>query len=144
MAIDAENVAVILAALRYWQADLAADVQRASRSEINDIATNCGEYDLPDPNYIDTLCESLNLGDFDALPKCTLAIVCDGGLVQSICSDQPELFADVKIITIDYDHGGEPSHLVPQSDGTKERALVSEPQSVDKAEIELSKIEVVI
>lgn len=58
-----QDVHTILAALRFMQANLDLIPE-----EIRDIATNGGEFPLPDAGKLDALCESINL-DF------TLALV---------------------------------------------------------------------
>lgn len=45
------------------------------------------------------------------MQKSRLIIVLEGGMVQSVVSDQPENFGDVEIMTLDYDTDG-------ASDGT--------------------------
>lgn len=54
-------------------------------------------------------------------PTPYLGIVLQGGIVQAIVSDQPELMADWKVMVIDYDTESTPDEdlvKVPQSDGS--------------------------
>jgi len=54
-------------------------------------------------------------------PNPYLGIVLQGGIVQAIVSDQPELMADWKVMVIDYDTESTPNEdlvKVPQSDGS--------------------------
>ena len=77
-----------------------------------------------------------------ANPAPILAVVLEGGVVQCITSDQPEAFAGVKVLTIDYDtEGGDNDRLslVRQSDGEEVEAFVNE-EFVTKAEIDLENI----
>lgn len=58
-------------------------------------------------------------------PVPTVAVVMEGGLVQSIVSDSPEKLPPMKMIIIDYD-----------TDGANEEDLVSVPQGKDRKETE--------
>ena len=58
-------------------------------------------------------------------PTPYLGIVLQGGIVQAIVSDQPELMADWKVMVIDYDAESTPNEdlvKVPQSDGSVSKA----------------------
>jgi hypothetical protein len=60
-------------------------------------------------------------------PAPYLGIVLQGGIVQAIISDQPELMADWKVMVIDYDTESTPDEdlvSVPQSDGSDSKAWV--------------------
>ncbi len=51
------------------------------------------------------------------LPKATLVITMDGGVIQAISSPTPDVFENITIMTVDYDtDGGDPQDvsLVPQ------------------------------
>jgi hypothetical protein len=59
------------------------------------------------------------------LPAPYLGIILQGGIVQAIVSDQPELMADWKVMVIDYDTESTPDEdlvNVPQSDGSDSKA----------------------
>lgn len=62
-----------------------------------------------------------------------LAIIIEGGMVSDIVSNRPEFFADVDVLTIDYDGDG---MAVRQRDGTFSQAEVSD-CPVDRAAIDL-------
>lgn len=75
-------------------------------------------------------------------PQPTLAIVCEGGLVQDIVSDQPGRFLGIKVMVIDYDvEGADLDRLsaVSQHDGTDADAYVTK-WEVSRAEIGLDAI----
>jgi hypothetical protein len=55
--IDERELATILAALRFWQA------QDAPPARQYDIATDCGEIDPLTVGEIDALCERINCGE---------------------------------------------------------------------------------
>ena len=58
-------------------------------------------------------------------PAPCLGIVLQGGIVQAIVSDQPELMTDWKVMVIDYDTESTPDEdlvSVPQSDGRDSKA----------------------
>ena len=58
-------------------------------------------------------------------PAPYLGIVLQGGIVQAIVSDQPELMTDWKVMVIDYDTESTPEEdliSVPQSDGSDSKA----------------------
>jgi hypothetical protein len=58
-------------------------------------------------------------------PAPYLGIVLQGGIIQSIVSDQPEVMADWKVMVIDYDTESTPDEdlvSVPQSDGSESKA----------------------
>lgn len=58
-------------------------------------------------------------------PAPYLGIILQGGIVQAIVSDQPELMADWKVMVIDYDTESTPDEdlvNVPQSDGSDSKA----------------------
>lgn len=85
------------------------------------------------------------LDAFEAIldaPKPTIAIVLDGGLVQSVVSDRPEHFGGVTIKVIDYDTDGanwNDLHAVPQEDGTLEAAYVHD-EEVGRVAIDIAGI----
>lgn len=75
----------------------------------------------------------------------TIAIVMEGGVIQSVVSDNPSLVpANIIIKVIDYDVEGRDSrlHVVPQDDGTLAEALVYE-VAIEQTGISLDGIELV-
>lgn len=81
-----------------------------------------------------------------ALPTPILAIVIEGGCISDIVSNRPELFANVDVLTIDYDvEGIEEDRLIAilqPSGGAEfpsEDAFVRD-QSVDRAKIDLAAV----
>jgi len=69
-----------------------------------------------------------------------LAVVIEGGLVQSVVTDQPDAAPSVAVVDYDTD-GFEPEELryITQSDGTKSTALVAE-HYVEAASIDLDDV----
>jgi hypothetical protein len=51
-----------------------------------------------------------------------IVVVLEGGVVQAVVSDSPEL--DCEVVTVDYDEDEDANALVRQPDGGLERALV--------------------
>ena len=57
LSITSRELATILAALRYWQAN---DLSAATEAPEHDVASNSGEFEPLGNDEIDTLCEQLN------------------------------------------------------------------------------------
>jgi hypothetical protein len=57
LSISSRELATILAALRYWQAN---DRNAATKAPEHDIASNSGEFEPLGNDEIDALCEQLN------------------------------------------------------------------------------------
>lgn len=134
--IDSQDSATILAALRFYQERGMGDP--ANRSDaINDIATNGGEVISLDAEGIDDLCERLNTAE-----RPMLAIVVEGGIIQSLVSNVPEAYSGHKLLVIDYDDEGTPEEEltdVPQADGSMADAICHM-EEVDKAAIDLGAV----
>ncbi len=82
--------------------------------------------------------------DMELLPasRIRLAVVLEGGMVSSICSDHPELLNQIYVITIDYDTDGADEDeitLVPQGGIRSEPAIVSR-GTIDPTEIKLDEL----
>jgi hypothetical protein len=121
------ELATVLAALRYWK--LATEIasrphwQRewvASGGAEMDIATDGGTLTPLDVDAIDSLCERINA---DSTPR--IAVVMEGGTVQSIVTDTPGLIG-TRIMVIDYDTdqaSDDETIQVPQENGGLSRAM---------------------
>ena len=74
-------------------------------------------------------------------PLPILAVVIEGGLVQTICSDQPEKFAGIDVVVIDYDtDGSDDLTPVPQGNGTDPVDACVSLWHTEKAGIELQEV----
>lgn len=72
-----------------------------------------------------------------------IAVILEGGLVQSVVTDRPNLLPpDLEVLVIDYDtDGADPDDLshVPQSDGSLSAAIIHHP-TLERATIALDAI----
>lgn len=134
--IDSQDSATILAALRFYQERGMGDP--ANRSDmIHEIATNGGAVISLNAEGIDDLCERLNTAETPVL-----AIVMEGGLIQSLVSNVPEAYSGHKLLVIDYDDEGTPDEdltHIPQQDGSTADAICHM-EDVDKATIDLAAV----
>lgn len=130
-AFTPRELATVLAALRYWQRE-----GWRSEGHEHDIAT-CGDTLAPlNEGEIDAMCERLNMAS--QFPR--LAIIVEGGVVQDIVCDRPEMVAACYVIDYDTDDG-DAEHLtgVPQQDASDAPAYISDhgqpsPMHADYAE----------
>lgn len=94
---DAESLATILAALRYWQENGQCDASNRS-NDIHDIATDNDDLTSLTEESVDELCDALNcdevLDRLNAVPT-RVIVECSGGLVRSIHSNDPTLSVDI-------------------------------------------------
>lgn len=93
-------------------------------------------------NALSDFCKSAREGLDKPAP--VLAVVLDGGIVQSVCTDQPGYFAGVRTVVVDYDvdqpdEEDERLGVVPQEDGSLADAYMQEIE-IGKAEIELPEV----
>jgi hypothetical protein len=98
---------------------------REALADLLEWASRTGGWDAPAWDRAKSVMRRVRLAE-DA-PKPKLAIVLEGGLVQCVVSDQPEMFAGLEVLTIDYDTDGaddDEISTVPQADGTEEEAIV--------------------
>ncbi len=131
------ETATILAALRYWQRHQARACREAQTPLYeDDIATEGGTLEPLDESEIDDLCERINTDG----PPPILAVIIEGGMVQSIVCNRPQALGDLAVLTIDYDvDGAADGELtpVPQRSGNSTPARCYE-ESVDLAKINLA------
>jgi hypothetical protein len=98
---------------------------REALADLLEWASHTGGWDAPCWDRAKSVMRRVRQAE-DA-PKPKLAIVLDGGLVQCVVSDRPEMFAGLEVLTIDYDtDGADDDELssVPQAGGTDEEAVV--------------------
>ena len=91
---------------------------------------------------VDAALASMPAAEKTPAKRPTLAVVLEGGLVQSIVSDQPDNMPIGEVMVIDYDtEGAEDERIfcVPHGDGTSVDAVVHT-LSVGQAEIDLTGI----
>lgn len=98
----------------------------AAKAALDYLADDCEAQWSPEQrNVVEALREAIKTKE---PPLGPLAIACDGGLVQSVVSDDPRLIGNISILVIDYDtDGAETVYFVPQVD-KQIPTLVSEAQ----------------
>jgi hypothetical protein len=104
------------------------------------------DWDELDLAYQAALQAAMNNEDpprFKTNKRCSrLAVVLEGGIVQSVIADWPEAAPEVAVIDYDYDDEGQDSEdlcLITQSDGSQSKAFVIEP-CVERARIDLNEV----
>lgn len=117
-----------------WKAERQSQAEAAADVAYNEVMAD------PDATEADM---QRALAEEEAQPKPKLAIILEGGLVQCVISDRPELFAGFDVCVIDYDSEGaddDEIFLVRQGDGSREEACVGH-HEVTLAGIDLHDIE---
>lgn len=107
MKLDNQELATVLAALRYYQAQGMGEPENRSDA-IHDLATNGGEVTSLDDTGIDSLCERLNFADDSEVPttpeieKPTVFVMVEGGCVTGVYA--PPGGEDPAYQVIDFDN----------------------------------------
>lgn len=97
-------------------------------------------------SYVENTIKNLGVDGVppDGTSPPTLAIVIDGGIVQTVVTDHPELFSDVRCVIVDYDvDAADPLDdsigVVVQQDGTLSDAYIQETM-IDRSGIDLKEV----
>lgn len=114
MRLTAEELATVLAALRYWQNDMD---DPSIGGDLYDVATNGGEFEHLSADEVDALCERLNAGD----DQVRVLVAAEGGVVTAVLADRPGVM--VQVVDYDTDDADEAMLFsIPQDDGTHAQA----------------------
>lgn len=124
--LDARELGTVLAALRYWQRTVVPELSPEYRGTWGELDA-APEIEIADDDEqspltadeIDALCERLNCGG-DPEPL-RLAVIVEGGIVQSLLLDDMSRARELDVVVIDHDtEGADESDLieVPMLDGT--------------------------
>ncbi len=98
------ELATVLAGLRYWQRHGARQMLTSGNRLLeDDIATSGGTLQPLTVEEIDALCDRLNLAAHHPAP--VIAIALEGGVVQSVVTDDTRLHG-IAVLVIDYDTDG--------------------------------------
>ncbi len=71
-----------------------------------------------------------------------VAVVMDGGIIQAVVAENPELMNNINLVLMDYDTDGADEHdlvAVPQGDGREEAAAYMRELDITKARIDLER-----